>query len=181
MANAHPEITAELQTFIEAQQMFFVGTAPSVGGHVNLSPKGLDTFRVIDPLRVAYLDLTGSGVETIAHLRDNGRITFMFCSFTGSPNIVRLYGAGTVHRPDDPGFDALRGLFGDFDAVRSVITADLDRVSDSCGYGIPLMQYSDDRRTLRAWAEKKTPAEIDEYHQTRTPHSIDGLPGMIDL
>jgi len=181
MATAHPEISDELRSFIEEQQMFFVGTAPSVGGHVNLSPKGLDTFRIIDPLKVAYLDLTGSGVETIAHLRDNGRITFLFCAFTGSPNIVRLYGQGTVHRPDDPGFDELRGLFGEFDAVRSVITAELDRVSDSCGYGIPLMEYKDDRRTLRAWAAKKTPDEIDEYHQVRTPESIDGLPGMAGL
>lgn len=181
MATAHPDINDEIQQFVEAQQMFFVGTAPSEGGHVNMSPKGLDTFKILSPLKVCYLDLTGSGVETIAHLRDNGRITFMFCSFTGSPNIVRLYGKGEVVRPGDAGFDELRANFGEFDAVRSVITADLDRVSDSCGYGIPLMEYKDDRRTLRAWAAKRTQADVDEYHQTRTPVSIDGLPGMSGL
>lgn len=181
MATTHPEITDELRAFVEAQQMFFVGTAPSVGGHVNMSPKGLDTFVVLGPLEVAYLDLTGSGVETIAHLRENRRITFMFCAFTGSPNIVRFYGDGEVIRPGDPDFDELRGNFGEFGAVRSVIRARLDRVSDSCGYGIPLMEFKDDRRTLRAWAANKTPAEIDEYHQNRTPVSIDGLPGMQGL
>lgn len=181
MATVHPEITDELREFVEAQQMFFVGTAPSVGGHVNMSPKGFDTFKILSPLEVCYLDLTGSGVETIAHLRDNGRITFMFMAFTGKPNIVRFYGDGEVIRPDHADYPELRANFGEYKAVRSVIRAKLDRVSDSCGYGVPLMEYKDDRRTLKAWADQRTPADIDEYHQVRTSVSIDGLPGMVDL
>lgn len=181
MANQHADITPELHTFIEAQSMFFVATAPNGDGRINMSPKGLDSFRVLSPTSVCYLDLTGSGVETIAHLRENGRITFMFVSFTGGPNIVRLYGSGEVIRPDHADFDELRSLFGDFDAVRSVIRADITSTSDSCGYGVPLMTVTGDRRTLPAWAAKKTPDEIDAYHQNKTAHSIDGLPGMVDL
>lgn len=181
MSTEHPEITPELAQFIEDQHMFFVATSPSTGGHVNVSPKGLDSFAVLGPLEVAYLDLTGSGVETIAHLRDNGRITFMFCAFAGSPNIVRLYGLGEVIRPGDDDFDSLRAHFGDFDGVRSVIRARLDRVSDSCGYGIPIMEFKNQRRALTGHWAKKSPADVSEYHETRTPLSIDGLPGMAGI
>lgn len=181
MATQHPDINDTLQAFIAEQSMFFVATAPSAEGRINMSPKGLDSFRVLSPTSVCYLDLTGSGVETIAHLRDNGRITFMFVSYTGSPNIVRLYGTGEVLRPNHPDFAELRSGFGDFDAVRSIIRAEISGASDSCGYGVPLMSLNSDRRTLTAWAAKKTPEEIDAYHQAKTAHSIDGLPGMVDL
>lgn len=177
MGNVHPEITDKLRSFIDEQHLFFVATAPGSGGHINLSPKGLDTFAVLGPLEVAYLDITGSGVETISHLRDNGRITLMFCAFKGKPDIVRLQGSGEAVMPDDERFDELRGHFGAFDGVRSVIRVDLDRVSDSCGYAVPLMEFKGDRRALTShWADT-TDAELAAYHRERNGVSIDGLPG----
>lgn len=178
MGNVLESIDDELRDFIQAQQMFFVATAPNEGGNVNMSPKGLDSFAVLGPAEVAYLDLVGSGVETIAHVRENGRITFMFCAFSGKPNIVRLYGRAEVLLPGDEAFEGLRGRFGEFKAVRSIIRADLSRIADSCGYGIPLMTYSGDRRTLLAWADKKSLDDIEDYKRTRNAESIDGLPGI---
>lgn len=178
MGNVHPEIDEDLKAFIEAQQMFFVATAPSEGGRVNMSPKGLDSFAVLGSREVAYVDLTGSGVETMAHLRQNGRITFMFCAFTGKPNIVRLYGQGTTVRPGEDGFDDLAANFGEFKGLRSIVHAQIDRVSDSCGYGVPLMTYTEDRRALLAWADKKTPEALADYQQLKNAQSIDGLRGV---
>src|SRR5437773_831919 len=140
MGKLHESISDRLAAFMLAQPVFFVATAPSAtDGHVNLSPKGLGgTFAVLDPHRVAYLDYTGSGVETIAHLRENGRIVIMFCAFDGPPRIVRLQGRGRVVEPSQPDFREWRSRFPDADGVRSVIVAELDRISDSCGYGVPL-------------------------------------------
>jgi hypothetical protein len=174
-------LDANLTDVITRQPVFFVATAPSGGdGHVNVSPKGgQGSFAVIDPTTVAYLDVTGSGVETIAHLRDNGRITVMFCRFEGGPLIVRLHGRGESVLPDDDRFDALRERFpADVPAVRSVIRVDVHRVSTSCGYGVPLMTYDADRTRLREWAERRGPEGVAAYRAERNAASIDGLPGL---
>ncbi len=165
--------------FINRQHIFFVATAPSgAAGHVNLSPKGLDSFRILDPLTVAYLDLTGSGIETIAHLRDNGRIVLMFCAFDGPPRILRLHGRGAVIEAGTPDFEALRGRFPNHPGVRSIIRVALDRVSDSCGFGIPRYSYQDDRTQLPAWAEHQGPDGLRDYQDRVNHRSIDGLPGL---
>src|SRR5262245_1815614 len=131
------EITPELQEFLESQPVFFVATAPaSTDEHVNVSPKGLDSFRVLGPHQVAYLDLTGSGIETISHLRENGRITLMFCAFSGNPDIVRLQGTGRVVRAEDPEAEPLLARFPELPGVRAVIVVDVRRVASSCGYGV---------------------------------------------
>jgi len=173
-------ISDELAGFIARQHVFFVATAPSDGGHVNVSPKGLDTFAVLDPDTVAYLDLTGSGVETIAHLRENGRITMMFCAFDGNPNIVRLYGRGEVLAVGEPDADALLPRFGSYPGARSVIRVSVDRVSTSCGYGVPLMTYEGERDQLTTWAERRGPAGLVAYRDEKNAVSIDGLPGLAD-
>jgi Pyridoxamine 5'-phosphate oxidase len=158
--------------------VFFVATAPADGGHVNLSPKGLDTFAVLDTNTVAYLDLTGSGVETIAHLRENGRITIMFCAFDGKPNILRLYGRGEVLPTGEPEADALLPCFGNYPGVRSVIRVHLDRVSTSCGYGVPLLRYEGERDQLIKFAERRGRDGVVEYREEHNAVSIDGLPGF---
>jgi hypothetical protein len=179
MGRVDDAISAELAEFIAAQHVFFVATAPSgAGGHVNLSPKGLDTLAVLDPNTVAYLDLTGSGVETIAHLRDNGRITIMFCAFDGKPLIVRLYGRGEALPIGEPEGDALLRHFGSYPGARSVIRVRLDRISTSCGYGVPLLQYEGERDQLRKWAERRGPDGLVEYRAEKNAASIDGLPGL---
>jgi hypothetical protein len=171
-------ITDELAAFIAAQRVFFVATAPTDGGHVNLSPKGLDTFTVLDPSTVAYLDLTGSGIETVAHLRENGRITIMFCAFDGKPNIVRLYGRGDVVSIGEPEVDALLPRFGPYPGARSVIRVHIDRVSTSCGYGVPLLRYEGERDQLTTWADRRGPDGLVEYRDEKNAASIDGLPGL---
>jgi len=182
MAKVLPEITPELAEFIRAQPMFFVGTAPlDASGHVNLSPKGLDSFRVLSPERVAYLDLTGSGNETSAHLAENGRITFMFCAFQGPPRILRLFGRGRVVLPGDGGWGDLRPLFPDPPGVRQIIVADVDRVQTSCGYAVPLMDNARDRDTLIRWAEAKGPEGLEAYRREKNTASIDGLPTHLAL
>lgn len=179
MGRVDDAIYDELAEFIAAQHVFFVATAPSGdGGHVNLSPKGLDTFAVIDPSTVAYLDLTGSGVETIAHLRDNGRITIMFCAFEGKPLIVRLYGRGEVLAIGEPEAEPLLSHFGAYPGARSVIRVGLDRVSTSCGYGVPLLQYEGERDQLTKWAERRGPDGLVEYRADKNAASIDRLPGL---
>lgn len=180
MGSVHPEIDARLATFVEAQPVFFVATAPLAGdGHVNCSPKGNDgTFAVLDPHRVAYLDLTGSGVETIAHLRENGRIVIMFCSFTGPPRIVRFHGTGEVVPLGDERFGELLGHFTDKDGARAVITVEVERVSDSCGYGVPLMDFRGHRQNMAHWVEKKGGGEaLVAYREEKNALSIDDLPG----
>jgi hypothetical protein len=179
MGKVHDALDDDLTGFIAAQRVFFVATAPSGdGGHVNLSPKGYDTFRVIDPATVAYLDLTGSGVETIAHLRQNGRITFLFCAFEGPPRLVRLYGAGSVVVPGDPDFAELAARFPEHRSTRAVIRVRLDRVSTSCGYSVPLMAFERERDTLTRWAERKSPDELVEYRAQKNARSIDGITGL---
>jgi hypothetical protein len=178
MGSAYDDISPELTAWIAKQPMFFVATAPSVGGHVNLSPKGLDTMRVLGPRRVAYLDLTGSGVETIAHIRDNGRVTLMWCAFSGNPRIARVYGHGTVHAAGTPAFDELVAHFPELPGRRSVIDVDVDLVTTSCGYAVPLMDYVGERDRLVKWAAAKGDAGVVSYWGTKNTKSIDGLPGL---
>ncbi|MEV5412323.1 pyridoxamine 5'-phosphate oxidase family protein [Thermopolyspora sp. NPDC052614] len=146
MGKVYEALTDRLRAFIEEQAVFFVGTAPREGGHVNVSPKGLaDTFAVLDETTVAYLDLGGSGVETISHLRENGRITIMFCAFSGPPKILRLYGTGRVVMPGDEEWDGLFARFGAHPGVRSIIVVECERIADSCGYAVPLMSLDKER------------------------------------
>jgi hypothetical protein len=179
MARVLHGISTELQAFLEAQPVFFVATAPTnADGHVNCSPKGLDTFRVLDEHTVAYLDLTGSGIETVAHLRDNARITLMFCAFDGRPDIVRLYGRGRVVRADAPHAGELLARFPELPGMRSVIVVDVERVSSSCGYAVPRMRLDAPRDELLSWATKKGAPGLEEYWAEKNAESIDGLPGL---
>ncbi len=179
MGKLHPVIDDRLAEFIRRQKIFFVATAPLNGeGHINLSPKGLETFVILDPTTVAYLDLTGSGVETIAHLRENGRIVIMLCAFEGPPNIVRLHGRGDVVEPGSPEFPGLLAKFPRYDGIRSIIRLRLDRISDSCGYGVPLYSYAGERKQLVQWVERKGPEGIRKYQQDNNGQSIDGIPGL---
>ena len=177
MGQTHDSITPELRQFIERQKLFFVATAPSApNAHINLSPKGLDAFRVLSERRVAYLDLTGSGNETSAHLEDNGRVTFMFCAFDRKPLVVRLYGRGRTVLPGGDGWDELsRGFDLDRPGVRQIMVADVDRVGTSCGFGVPVYEYQREREELVRYAEKKGPAGMEEYRQRKNRRSIDGL------
>lgn len=164
-----------------AQPMFVVGTAPLDGdGLINVSPKGMSgTFAVLDDHTVAYLDLTGSGVETIAHLRQNGRIVVMFTAFDGRPNIVRLHGRGEVVLPGDARFPDLRPAFSDHPGVRSIIVIAVQRVSDSCGYAVPHMEYVEDRKVLDLSNAKKGEDGLAIYRRTKNSASLDGLPGLV--
>ena len=176
MGAAHESISPELRSFIEAQRVFFVATAPlEAGGHVNLSPKGMDTFRVLSPARVAYLDLTGSGNETAAHLAQNGRVTFMFCAFDGKPMILRLFGRGCVVKPGSHEWDDLAPHFPALPGVRQVIAADLTRVQTSCGFGVPRMTFDAERDALVRWAESKGDEGLRRYREQKNRTSIDGL------
>ncbi|MFI5934408.1 pyridoxamine 5'-phosphate oxidase family protein [Actinoplanes sp. NPDC051494] len=179
----HDAITGRLRDFVEAQPMFFVATAPAgPGGHVNVSPKGMGgTFVVLDEHRVAYLDYHGSGAETTAHLAENGRITIMFCAFQGPPNIVRLHGTGRVVPRTDDAFPAKLALFPDAPdthGARAVVEIDVHRVSDSCGYSVPLMAYEGDRDTLLRWSGRRTDDDLAAYRAKKNTTSIDGLPAF---
>jgi hypothetical protein len=169
-------IDDELAAWLQAQPVFFVASAPR-NGHVNVSPKGYDTFRVLDARTVAYLDLTGSGVETIAHIRENGRVTMMFCAFTGNPQIIRLYGSGHPHLLGTPEYDALAPKFPALPGSRAIITVAVDRISSSCGYAVPLMDLVSERDRLLDWERAKGEAALVEYRANKNAKSIDGLPG----
>ena len=179
MGKTHAEITPDLAAWIAKQRMFFVATAPlAADGLINCSPKGMDTFRMLGPADVAYLDLTGSGVETIAHSRENGRIVFMFCSFEGAPNIVRLHGTSEVLPAGSPGYEALAPRFPQYPGRRAIIRARLTRISDSCGYAVPRYTYAGDRDTLSRWSEAKGPEGLQQYRRDKNASSIDGLAGL---
>lgn len=170
-------ITPELARFIEEQSVFFVGTAPlDAAGHPNVSPKGLDTFRIVSPTLVAYLDLTGSGNETAAHLHDNGRITFLFCSFGRTPLILRLYGRGRVVQPGMQAWEELAGKFPRYVGARQIVVAELDFLQTSCGFGVPRMELEGERETLVRWAEAKGEEALHAYRATKNARSLDGLP-----
>jgi hypothetical protein len=187
MAKVFDGIDEHLRDWIGRQRLFFVGTAPLAGdGHVNVSPKGpIETLAVLDERTVAYLDVVGSGAETIAHLRENGRIVVMLCSFEGPPRIVRLHGRGEVVHAEDPGFAELFGRCGfdpDVLAQRSIVVVELTRVADSCGYGVPLMSYEGERPHQRLSAEKRLrvngPTAFADYQREKNALSIDGIPAV---
>ena len=178
MGTAFESITEPMQAFIEAQHLFFVATAPTDDGRVNMSPKGYDSFKVLGPNRVAYADITGSGAETIAHLAQNGRITFMFCAFEGKPNIVRLYGTGRSVLPGDPEFDEMLKVVGPQAGLRAFIVADIDRTSSSCGFAVPFMDYVEERTKLGDYWAPKSDEDLAEYWKKKNSSSIDGLPAL---
>lgn len=180
MGKVHPAIDDRLREFIEAQPVYFVATAPlAADGRVNLSPKGgIGTLVVVDPVTVAYLDLTASGAETIAHLRENGRITVMVCAFTGRPTIVRLHGRGRVVAAVDPDFDDWRARFPDHPGVRAVIVVDVERVSDSCGFAVPVMELVAERDVLDLANARKGEEALATYRAEKNRVSIDGLPAV---
>ena len=175
----YEQLDDRLRMFIDAQRMFFVATAPlDPAAHVNLSPKGLDSFRVLDGRAVTYLDYVGSGAETIAHLRENGRIVIMFCAFAGPPTILRLHGRGEVLEPQDAGYTELRGLFPAVPVGRAIVRVSLDRISDSCGFGVPHYTFDAHRSQLGRWADHKGEAGLLEYQRANNAQSIDGLPAL---
>lgn len=181
MGKVYEGIDDRLREFIERQQVFFVATAPTgADGHVNVSPKGMvGTFAVLGPHRVAYLDYHGSGAETLAHLRENGRITLMFCAFDGPPKVLRLHGRGEAVTVGEPGFAEQVALFPeppDLHSVRTVVTVAVRRVSDSCGYAVPLMTYQQDRDLLIQAHSRRTAEDLVQYRKTKNAASIDGHP-----
>jgi hypothetical protein len=178
MAKVIPALDDALIEWIARQHVFFVASAPSDGGHVNLSPKGHDSLRVLDETTVAYLDLTGSGAETIAHTRENGRLTVMFCAFEGPPRILRLFGTGVAHPAGTARYAELAPLFPDLPGRRSIVVLDIDRVQTSCGYAVPFMDYRSERETLQQWAHRKDDAELAGYWAEKNTESIDGLPAL---
>ncbi|MCC2642254.1 MAG: Pyridoxamine 5-phosphate oxidase [Nitrospira sp.] len=179
MGKLYKEIDADLKAFIEEQRIFFVATAPiHAAGHVNLSPKGLDTFRVLASRKVAYLDHIGSGAETIAHLKENGRIVVMLCAMQGSPKIVRFHGRGEVLEPQCDAYQHLRPLFPATSAERAIIVVSIHRITDSCGFGVPLYRFERQRSQLSDWAGRKDEDEFREYQAEKNARSIDGLPAV---
>ena len=179
MGKLYNIITPDLQSWIENQKMFFVASAPlSSEGHVNVSPKGLDSFRILSPSLVAYQDLTGSGAETIAHVKENKRIVIMFCAFDGPPKIVRLYGKGEVIIPDNNQFNFFEEQFPKHKSTRAFINITLTRIQDSCGYGVPFYDFRSDRDTMTKWADVKGAEGILEYRALKNKQSIDGLPAL---
>lgn len=181
MGKTLERIDADLAAWIAAQRIFFVGTAPLAReGRVNLSPKGGDSFRVLGPDEVAYLDYTGSGAETAAHLRENGRIVIMFCSFDGPPRIVRLHGEGSVVSRRHPQFPALSALFQPHPGTRAIIHVRVKRVGSSCGFSVPRYHYVANRTELDAWAVKKVPGQLEAYRNSKNRRSIDGLPAFAE-
>lgn len=179
MGRTYDAITQELAEFIAAQHVFFVASAPAdPHGHVNVSPRGYDTFTIIDDHTVAWLDLTGSGVETIAHLRDSGRVTLMWCAFEGPPRVLRVHGRGRMPAFDSPEAVELRSRWEDIAGARAVIVVDVERISTSCGYGVPFMDFRADRPTLHEWGERKAPDGLADYWVEKNAQSVDGLPGI---
>lgn len=179
MADAKSTIDDKTAEFISRQKMFFVATAPlAQDGRVNLSPRGLDSLRVLNSGQVAWADFVGSGIETIAHLRENGRIVVMFCAFEGAPGIVRLHGTGRAIEAADAEFEEWIGHFPERNGVRAVIVVDCERVSRTCGFGVPLMSFEGDREELPRWCEKKGDDGLIDYQRRKNAVSLDGLPGI---
>jgi len=180
MAKFYSALTEQHQLFIRSQKIFFSASAPQ-HGRINLSPKGMDSLRILSPSRVVYLDLTGSGNETAAHLLENGRMTLMFCSFDTDPLILRLYGQGRAVKPRDADWAALRRHFPALPGERQIIELNIDSVQTSCGYAVPQYVYAGERATLARWAQKKGAAGLLDYWREKNRVSIDGLPsGLLE-
>ncbi|WP_123042428.1 pyridoxamine 5'-phosphate oxidase family protein [Cohnella candidum] len=177
MGKQFESMLPEHEEFIRRQHVFFVASAPLSGrGHVNLSPKGHDSLRILNENRVAYLDMTGSGNETSAHVRENGRVTIMFCAFEGAPRILRLYGKGTVVLPGTEEWEALYPLFTPLLGARQMIVVDVRMVQASCGYAVPFMDFAGERDTLERWTRQKGEEGLREYRKEKNSFSLDGLP-----
>lgn len=177
MGKFYENVQPAHREFIQKQQLFFVATAPlDPAGHVNLSPKGLDSFRVFSERQVGYMDLVGSGNETSAHILENGRITFMFCAFQGPPNILRLYGRGRTILPGSAEWEQYSADFTVFPGARQIILADIDLVQTSCGYGVPLYEYLGERDIYSKWVGNKGPEGLETYKREKNLVSLDGLP-----
>ncbi len=178
MAKQFQQIGDKHRDFIRRQHIFFVASA-ALGSHVNMSPRSTDCFRLLDANTVAYLDRTGSGNETAAHIHAGGRMTIMLCSFEGPPLIMRLYGNGTVHPLDSPIYRRLlEEQFGGVAPLgtRQIVTLDVELVQTSCGFGVPLFDYTGEREAMDKWAEAKGEAALEAYRRRENTHSIDGLP-----
>lgn len=180
MAKVHDRVDGRLRAFVEQQRVFFVATAPLAGdGRVNVSPRGIaGTFGMLDDLTFGWLDTTGSGSETIAHLRENGRITVMFCAFDGPPNVVRFHGRGRVVSVYDDGYDDLAARFDEVPGARAVIVVDIERISDACGWGVPLMEYAGERDLLQPYFARKGAEGSADYRRRKNRTSVDGLPAF---
>jgi hypothetical protein len=179
MGKVFEEVDSALAAWVAEQRMFFVSTAPLADdGLINCSPKALDTFRILGPTTVGYLDLTGSGVETIAHLKENGRIVIMFCAFAGGPRIVRFQGTGEALEKGTPAYQSAISDFEELPGTRSIIRVQVNRISDSCGFSVPLYEHKEDRDVLTKWATQKGESGVTEYQQGHNLKSLDGLPGL---
>jgi hypothetical protein len=175
----YDELNDELVSFIEAQKLFFVGTAPAASnGHINISPKGMDSFRVLGATAVAYLDVTGSGVETLSHVKENGRLVIMFCAFDGKPLILRLHGQAEVLERRHPEFAALLDLFPELPGTRSIVRLNVTRIADSCGWNVPVYEYSGTRDYYQNYAEHLGEDGMREAQLAANMAGIDGLPGL---
>jgi hypothetical protein len=179
MGKPFEEITPEVREWVGRQRVFFVATASlSSGGLVNCSPKGMDTFRFLGPREVGYLDLTGSGIETAAHLAENRRIVFMFCAFAGPPRIMRFHGFGAYHLPGSASFEEVVDSFSELPGARGIVRARLTRIAESCGFGVPRYEFVEERDTLSRWARSKGADGLERYRKSRNRQSIEGLPGL---
>ena len=179
MAKFYAALTEELMDFIRAQRIFFTASA-TAESRVNLSPRGLQTFSILSPTRVAYLDLTGSGAETAAHLLADGRLTLMFCSFDGAPLILRLYGKGSLVRSQDAAWENLYRAFPPIPGARQIVVLEIESLQTSCGFGVPRYEFCGERDELVTWAEKKGEDGLRQYRAEKNRVSIDGLPTGID-
>lgn len=175
MAKFYDKITSRVQKFIEEQKVFFVATAPK-SGRINLSPKGMDSFRVLNEKQVAWLSVTGSGNETSAHLLENGRMTVMMCAFSGAPNILRLYGKATEIQPKDTNWNGYIAHFKELPGTRQIFILNIESVQTSCGMSIPIYEYKGERNELNDWATEKGKDGISAYQEEKNKKSIDGLP-----
>ena len=179
MGKDYQEIDDRIRRFVERQQVFFVSTAPqSNDGLINCSPKGLDSLRITGPRQIVYADIGGSGIKTVAHIKENGRIVIMLCAFAGPPKIFRFYGEGRVLEPHEKEFASLADEFRDLPTVRNLVVVDVIRIRDSCGYGVPLYEYKGERTALVNWCESKTDEELLAYRIEKNETSLDGLPGL---
>jgi len=181
MGKEYEQIDEQINRWINRQKLFFVATAPKdINGMVNCSPKGLDTLRVLNPNQLAYLDFPGSGVETIAHIRENKRLTIMMCAFDGPPKIFRFHGHGDIIDPNHTDFETLSKLYDTDLPYRAIIRLDIKRISDSCGYGVPLYEYKEERNSMQKmvsnFGAEKLSTELKEINR----QSVDGLPGLDD-
>ena len=179
MGKEYQEIDESMQRWIERQRLFFVSTAPlAEDGHINCSPTGLDSLKVLGPRQLVYADTGGSGIETLAHLKENGRIVVMLCAFEGPPKIFRFYGIGRPIEPHHKDFKALAAMFPNAPEIRNLIVIDIDRIRDACGYGVPLYDFKSERDSLKNWCDSKSQQEMLEYRIENNTQSIDGLPGL---